>query len=245
MTTALVIGAGGLGCPVALGLAEGGVERIRLVDPDTVELSNLQRQVLFQSADVGRVKVEAAAEHLRQRCPSVTIEPVVQRVNTASQLEALLADCDVAVDATDDPGAGFLLNDVALALGVPAVLGGVIRFEGVVLAIGPGHGPCYRCLFEDVPGPDEVATCAAAGVLGAMAGVVGHLQVRRALGLLAGATAEHTGFVTTVDALRGRIREVALPLDTDGCLACGSNRRPVARGPLDVSPLRFACSGTG
>ena len=194
---------------------------IRLADDDLVELSNLHRQVLYLTRDVGRPKVEAAAERLRERVPAVEVEAIRARVDRGN-VAALLAGVDVVVDATDDPGAGFLLNDAALAAGVGAVLGGVIRFEGTLLAVPPGRGPCYRCLFEDAPEPGEVATCGTAGVLGAMAGLVGHLQAERALGLLGGegAVAQHTGFVTTVDGLRGRVRRVPVPVDPR-CPACG------------------------
>lgn len=219
MTCALIIGAGGLGCPVAVGLAEGGVDRLVLVDPDVVELSNLQRQVLYTLDDLGRPKVEAAAARLASLAPGVTVEGRRERLTTENAA-ALLAGVDVVVDATDDPAARFVINDQALALGVPAVLGGLLRFTGLVLAVAGGHGPCFRCLFEAPPPPEEAATCAQAGVLGPLAGVVGHLQVRRALGLLAGDIAAHTGFVTTIDGLTGRVRDVLLP-EATACPACG------------------------
>lgn len=215
--TALVVGVGGLGCPVALALAEAGVGHLVLVDDDRVEPSNLQRQVLFSTADLGRPKVEAARDRLRALFPDLRISTRSARL-TALNLDGLLAGVDIAVDGTDDPAFGFVLNDRALGLGVPAVLGGVIRFEGLVLAVAPGHRGCWRCLFEDVPAADEVATCGSAGVLGAMAGVVGHLQAQVALALLA-APASQTGAVTTVDGLRGRVRRIAVP-PNDRCIAC-------------------------
>lgn len=221
--TALVVGAGGLGCPVAIGLAEAGVGQLLLVDGDTVELSNLQRQVLYTTADVGRPKVDAARERLAERAPALRVSVRSERVGAAA-LDQLLRGVDVAVDATDDPEFGFLLNDRALALGVPAVLGGVIRFEGLVLGVAPGFSGCWRCLFEDVPGPDEVATCGSAGVLGAMAGVVGHLQAQCALGLLEDPAA-HVGVVTTVDGRRGSVRRVTVTPDPR-CEACAPRHTP-------------------
>lgn len=219
MSTVVIAGLGGLGCPAALSLAEGGVERLVLVDDDRVDLSNLARQVLYTTEDVGRPKIEVAAERLRTVAPGIALELVRGRVD-AESVDALLAGADLILDATDDPAARFVINDAALAHRLPAVLGGIHRYEGLVLGLGPGFGPCFRCLFEDVPAADEVATCAQAGVLGPVAGIVGHLQAQRALGLLAGDHARHTGFITTVDGLRGRIRHVPLP-EATGCPACG------------------------
>ncbi|MCB9729515.1 MAG: HesA/MoeB/ThiF family protein [Deltaproteobacteria bacterium] len=223
--SALIVGAGGLGCPVAVALAEAGVGHLVLVDGDRVEPSNLQRQTLFWPADVGRAKVEAARDRLAARAPQLRITAVAERASPA-RLDAMLGGVDVAIDATDDPGFGFLLNDRALSLGVPAVLGGVVRFEGLVLPVAPGHGGCWRCLFEDEPAPHEVASCGDAGVLGAMAGVVGHLQAASALDLLAGSRHE-VGVVTTIDGLRGRVRRVRVP-PSEHCPACHGAARASA-----------------
>jgi molybdopterin/thiamine biosynthesis adenylyltransferase len=225
--TVLIVGVGGLGCPAALALAEAGVGHLLLVDDDRVEPSNLQRQVLFSTADVGRLKIDAAREHLVARFPSLRVTTIGERL-ALGNLDRLLATVDVALDGTDDPKFGFFLNDRALALGVPAVLGGVIRFEGLVLAVAPGHRGCWRCLFEEVPAADEVASCGTAGVLGAMAGVVGHLQADCALALLE-EPASQTGAVTTVDGLRGRVRRIRVP-PSDLCPACGPSERPIAAG---------------
>lgn len=201
-----VIGAGGLGNPVAVALAEAGVA-LRLVDDDRVELSNLPRQVLFTTADLGRPKLEAARDALVQRFGAV-VECVTGRLD-ATNRDALIGEVDLAIDATDDPAARFLVNDWGLAKGRPVVIGGVHRFLGMVFAHA-GHGPCFRCLFEE-EGP-EVETCAAGGVLGPMAGWVGHLMAERALALLNGD--RDTGYLTTLDGLRRRARKVRLP---DGC----------------------------
>ncbi len=220
--TALIVGVGGLGCPAAVGLAEGGVRRLVLVDPDEVDLSNLQRQVLYGTEDVGRPKALVAAARLQARYPGVEVTARVERVS-ADNLPRLLAlggGADVVLDCTDDPQARFWVNDAALARGVPSVIGGLLRFQGLVVAVPGDHGPCFRCLFEDPPGPDETPTCAQVGVLGAVAGAVGHLQARRALGLLRGEVATHTGFATALDGLAGRVRSFALPLGTR-CPSCG------------------------
>lgn len=225
MSSALVIGVGGLGCPAALELAENGVDLV-LVDPDRIELSNLQRQILFRTADIGQAKVTAAANYLGSRFPARRIDTFIGRAD-ADNISDLLGGqnqawdaVDVVVDCTDDPTSRFVVGDSALKHGVPAVLGGVLRFDGLVLAVAGSHGPCFRCLFEVPPPNDEGMRCGQAGVLGALCGIVGHLQAQRALGLLGPQAALQTGYVTTIDGLAGRIRDVALPEDTD-CPACG------------------------
>ena len=232
MATALIVGVGGLGCPAALSLVESAVvDRLVLVDPDEVSLSNLHRQLLYTLADVGRPKVEVAQERLWARRSDVEIVTHVGRF-TVENADQLLVGVDVIIDATDEPAARFDINDRALAHGIPAVLGGILGFQGLVLAVAGTHGPCFRCLFEEPPGPEEAATCGQAGVLGAFAGFIGHLQAERALGLLRGETATHTGFVTTVDGIAGRIREVPLPEATD-CPACGG-----VAARLDITPYQ-------
>jgi molybdopterin/thiamine biosynthesis adenylyltransferase/TusA-related sulfurtransferase len=235
MSTALIIGIGGLGCPAALSLAEGGVERLILVDPDTVALSNLQRQVLYGVSDVGLCKVDVASRELTTRFPQLAVVTEGTRF-TAENAARLLDGVDIVIDGTDDPAARFLINDCAFAKGIPAVLGGILRFEGLVMAVSGSHGPCFRCLFEEPPGPDEVMSCGSAGVLGALAGAVGHLQAVRALGILGGNEAAHTGFVTTLDGLRGTIRDIPMP-EATGCVVCGG-----IEARLDITP--FMCPMT-
>lgn len=212
MALVAIVGMGGLGCPVAVALADAGVD-LRLIDDDRIELSNLQRQVLFGTADLGRTKLEVAAERLAERFPAIAIETREGRLSAANAAE-LLSGADLVVDATDDPSARFIVNDWGLAHRLPVVIGGVHRFQGMVLAHA-GRGPCFRCLFEE-DGP-AIETCAAGGVLGAMAGLVGFLQAERALQLLAGQDLAAAGYVTTLDGLTGRTRHVPLP---DGCEAC-------------------------
>ena len=222
---------------MALGLAEAGIERLLLLDPDRIELSNLGRQVLYTPQDVGMPKVEVARRELSARFGDVAIEAHVVSF-TEENADAWLGRADIVIDGTDQPETKFLINDRALALGIPAILGGIARFQGLTLAVAGDHGPCYRCLFETPPSPSESQSCGDAGVLGPLAGIVGHLQVRRALGILAGDVAAHTGFVTTIDALKGRIREIPLPVATD-CPACGG-----VAARIDISafmcPMTFA-----
>jgi adenylyltransferase/sulfurtransferase len=209
-----VVGVGGLGAPVATGLAEAGFDLV-LVDDDRVELSNLQRQVLFGTPDIGRDKLEVALERLRGAFPGLGLTARRGRL-TQANADALLADVDLVVDATDDPEARFVVNAWTLARGRPAVLGGVHRFSGLVFAHA-GHGPCFQCLFE--PTGPETETCAVGGVIGALAGWVGHLQAERATALLRG-DARAAGFVTTIDGIRGRMRHVTVPRAAD-CEICG------------------------
>lgn len=214
----VIVGAGGLGCPVALTLVEAGVG-IRLIDDDRVELSNLQRQVLYRTADVGRDKVDAARERLTERFPGASIDVVHERLGETNA-DRLLSGARLVVDATDDPAARFIINAWAMARRVPAVIGGVHRFAGLVMAVAPGAA-CFRCLFEEDQG-GAAASCAEVGVLGALPGLVGHLQAERVLSILAGEP-DTTGYATTIDALarppRSPVRRVAVSRDPE-CPAC-------------------------
>ncbi|MFZ5468379.1 MAG: HesA/MoeB/ThiF family protein [Myxococcota bacterium] len=178
MTRAVVIGAGGLGCAAALALAKVGAE-LTLVDPDRVDATNLHRQLLHRVSDVGRLKVESAADRLREAFPSLVLHTQAAAVGAANA-ERLFSSHDVVIDGTDGVATKFLLSDAAVLTGVPLVYGGVVQWRGQAMRIAPG-GPCLRCLFEAPPPPDAVPTCAQAGVLGSMAGVVGGLQAHLAL----------------------------------------------------------------
>lgn len=217
----LVIGAGGLGSATLPTLARAGL-RIRLLDDDVVSLSNLQRQLLFRTADVGRPKVEAAAERLAELAPGVTVQPMQGRLTTDNALE-LLASATLVVDGTDNFATRFLVNDACVLAGKPLVHGAILRFTGQVLVVEPGKSACYRCLFEAPPAEGAVPSCAEAGVLGALCGVVGAWMTQAALGLLAGK--ERTGLpggrgLVIYDALSGSMRSVELRRDP-GCTVCG------------------------
>jgi len=222
---------GGLGCPAAITLLEGSVSRLVLIDPDMVELSNLQRQVLYNTDDVGGSKAVIARDRLATRFPESAITAHAIGVD-AQNIEVLLQGADVVLDGTDDPATSFLINDTAMRLKVSAVMGGIRGFNGLILAQGPGFGPCYRCLFETPPelgATGDAPTCTQAGVLGALAGVTGHLQGVRALAMARGNTTQTTGFVTTIEGLSGQFRDVPLPLET---------RCPICRGldaQLDIT----------
>jgi molybdopterin-synthase adenylyltransferase len=178
----LVVGAGGLGCPVTLALARAGVRRLTVVDPDEVDLTNLHRQLWHRTPDVGRPKVASLAERLRAAFPGVEVDARPLRV-TPETADALFAEHALVVDGTDGIETKFALGDAAVRTGVPLVYGGVLRWSGQVMAVVPG-GPCLRCLFEEPPPADQAPTCASAGVMGAMAGWVGGVQAQVALRVL-------------------------------------------------------------
>lgn len=207
----LIVGAGGLGAPVALYLAAAGVGTLRVVDPDVVDLSNLQRQVLFSDADIGRPKVEAAADRLAALNPHVAVEPVHAAFDAA-----LVAGCRLVLDGTDDFDTRFAVNAACVAAGVPLVSGAIGRWTGQV-GVFAGR-PCYRCLVPEVP-PDA-ETCAVVGVVGALAGVVGSMMAVEAVKLITGAGEALAGRLLIYDALAAETRTVRLAADP-ACEVCG------------------------
>jgi sulfur-carrier protein adenylyltransferase/sulfurtransferase len=219
-SSALVVGAGGLGSPVALYLAAAGVGRITIVDFDVVDPSNLQRQVLFGETDVGRPKVAAAAERLRDLNPHVEITALDERL-TSANVERLVASHDVVVDGSDNFTTRYLVNDACVLGGKPNAYGSIFRFEGQA-SLFRAPGPCYRCLFPDPPPPGLVPNCAQAGVLGVLPGIVGSIQASEALKVLLGIGETLEGRLLLVDALRGSFREVRLRRDP-ACPVCGDH----------------------
>ena len=210
-----VVGLGGVGGPAALYLAAAGVGTLRLIDDDAVALSNLQRQVLFTGQDLDRPKVEAGAEALDRLNPHVAIDARRERI-TEANAEALLADCDVVLDGTDDYAARFAVNAACVAARVPLVSGALGRWSGQIGVFGAR--PCYRCLVPDAP-PDA-ETCARVGVVGALAGVVGAMAALEAIKLITGAGEPLTGRLMLYDGLAGTARTVRVPADPD-CPVCG------------------------
>jgi molybdopterin/thiamine biosynthesis adenylyltransferase len=211
----LIVGAGGLGAPAALYLAAAGLGALRIVDPDVVELSNLQRQVLFETGDVGAAKVEAAARRLAALNPNVVIEPVRGRF-TAETAAELVAGCDLVLDGTDNFETRLTVNAACVGAGTPLVSGAIGRWTGQV-GVFAGR-PCYRCLVPEIP-PDA-ETCSAVGVVGALAGVIGSMMAVEAIKLIAGAGEPLTGRVLVYDALAAETRTVRLPPDPE-CPVCG------------------------
>ncbi|HET9051620.1 MAG TPA: HesA/MoeB/ThiF family protein [Candidatus Dormibacteraeota bacterium] len=218
-----VVGAGGLGSPALLYLAAAGVGHLTVVDGDAVSLDNLHRQILFDTDAIGRPKAAEAADRLCLLNPAITVRPVVARLDEANAA-ALLGGHHVVVEASDNLATKFLVNDVCVRLGIAAVIGAVLRFEGQVVTVPPGAA-CYRCFFREEPvGPAR--TCRDEGVLGPAAGIVGSLQAVEALRLLVGLGGGQSGRLIEVDALRPRVREIAFPADP-GCTACAAKPEAV------------------
>ena len=215
----LVIGVGGLGSPAATALAAAGVGTLGLVDPDVVEPSNLHRQPLYATADVGRPKVEVAAARLRERFPTTRVE--ARRARFGAGDVALARGFAVLLDGTDTIAAKFVVNDVAVAAGVPLVHAGVLGFRAQLLTVLPHASACYRCLFEEAPPPGEVPSCEEAGILGPTAALAGALQAAEALRILGGAGPAWAGRLLTIDTLAGRWRTAPLAANPR-CTACAA-----------------------
>lgn len=213
--TVAIVGLGGVGGPAAQYLAAAGIGTLRLIDPDRVSLSNLQRQVLFATGDIDRAKIEAGSERLRALNPGVALEAHAQFLST-SNAEALLRGADVVIDGTDDFATRFAVNAACLKLGAPLVSGALGRWSGQV-GVFTGR-PCYRCLTPDAP-PDA-ETCARVGVVGALAGVVGAMTALEAIKLIAGAGAPLNGRLLIYDGLTGTSRVATVAADPT-CPDCG------------------------
>ena len=217
-----IVGIGGLGSPVALYLAAAGVGRIGLIDDQRVELSNLNRQIVFEECDVGRPKVEAAAGRLRLLDPALRLDERNENVR-ASNVAGVFAGYDLVVDGTDAFETKFLLNDAAILLRKPLVYGAVLQWGGQVTTVLPG-GPCLRCLFREPPEPGSVQTCEEAGVIGAATGVVGSVQAEEALKVLLDIGEPLSGRIFQHDGLRGETRITTFPRDPD-CPVCSADPR--------------------
>ena len=213
----LIVGAGGLGAPAALYLAAAGVGVLGLADPDTVSLSNLQRQVLYATDEVAELKVDAAAGRLRDLNPHVQIEAHALAVTPANARE-VISGYDLVLDGTDDFATRFAVSDACVAAGRTLVSGALGRWTGQVGVFSPG-GACYRCLVPDIP-PDA-ETCAAVGVVGALAGVIGSMMALEAIKLIVGAGEPLSGRLLIYDALAAESRTVGLPRDP-ACPSCGA-----------------------
>jgi molybdopterin/thiamine biosynthesis adenylyltransferase len=219
-TSVLVVGAGGLGAPASLYLAAAGVGRIVLADPDVVDVSNLQRQVIFAEADVGRPKVEAAADRLKALNPHVHVDPVPVHLEPCNA-PALVRGVDIVLDGTDDFATRFAVNAACVHEERTLVSGAIGRWTGQV---GVFRGrPCYRCLVPEIP-PDA-ETCVAVGVVGALAGVIGSMMALEAIKLIAGAGEPLAGRLLVYDALSAQTRTVRIGADPE-CPVCGSGVDP-------------------
>lgn len=234
----LCIGAGGLGCPISLYLAAAGVGTIALADIDVVSPSNLQRQILFSTSQIGLDKVEAAAARLRDLNPDVKVIPHKTIVSSANVLE-LIKDYDVVIDGTDNFPTRYCVNDACVLLKKPNVYGSIFRFDGMVTVFAPHlphpdrpgeHGPCYRCMYPEPPDPGSVPSCAEGGVMGVLPGIIGTLQAAEVLKLITGLGRPAIGKLLTYDAISFETRTLKLRADPT-CPVCGKN--PTITAPID------------
>jgi adenylyltransferase/sulfurtransferase len=234
----LLIGAGGLGSPLALYLAAAGIGRIGLVDFDLVDFSNLQRQVLHGTPDVGRPKLHSARDRLQAINPEVRVDLYETHITRDNALD-LIRPYDIVIDGTDNFPTRYLVNDASVWHDIPVVHGSIFRFEGQVSVFKPGAGPCYRCLFPQPPPPELAPSCAEGGVLGVLPGVIGSIQATEALKLALGIGDPLIGRLLLYDALSGEFDEMKLRRDP-ACPVCGEN--PSITEYVDY--VEF-CSGVG
>lgn len=228
----LLVGAGGLGCPAGLYLAAAGVGTLGIIDADVVDLSNLQRQVAHATPDLGRAKVDSAADKFRAINPDVTVRTYRERL-TAANAKALLCDYDFVIDGTDNFTSKFLVADACHFAGKPYSHAGILRFDGQAMTVRPGETACYRCVFAAPPPAGVVPSCAQAGVLGVVAGVMGTLQASEALKFLLGQGELLVNRLLIYDALRTVFRAVPLRRNPN-CPLCGA--APTIRELRDEEP---------
>ncbi|MBX3003700.1 MAG: molybdopterin-synthase adenylyltransferase MoeB [Anaerolineales bacterium] len=254
----LLIGAGGLGSPAAMYLAAAGVGRIGLVDDDRVDASNLQRQVIHGTPQVGQRKVDSARQRMLEINPHIEVQALAQRFDSATALE-IAQGYDLIIDGSDNFPTRYLVNDVCLKLGIPFVYGSIYRFDGQVSVFAAPGGPCYRCLFPQPPEPGTVPSCAEGGVLGSLPGIIGSLQASEAIKLLLGIGAPLVGRLLMFNALEMQTDTVrlrknpacpvcSLPPDSihliDYQAFCGlpaeSNHEVAMQNPNEISPAELA-----
>lgn len=217
----LIIGAGGLGSPIALYLAAAGIGTIGIADADEVDLSNLQRQVIHFTADVGKAKVLSAKEKMLAINPDLNVITYEAWV-TADNIAAIIAEYDFVIDGTDNFAAKFLINDACVLGGKPYSHGGILQFEGQTMTVTPGESACYRCIFPEPPPKEAIPTCSQAGVIGVLPGVLGTLQATEAIKYLLGAGELLNGRLLTYNALRMRFREIPVKKNPK-CPVCGEH----------------------
>src|ERR1700735_4574874 len=243
----LCVGTGGLGSPLALYLAAAGIGTLGLVDFDVVDASNLQRQIIHSTKDIGRKKIDSAAEKLIALNPALNVVKHETMLTSANALE-ILKDYDIVADGTDNFPTRYLVNDACVLLGKPNAYGSIFRFEGQASVFATEEGPCYRCLYPEPPPPGLVPSCAEGGVLGILPGLVGTIQATEVIKLILGKGESLAGRLLLVDALGMKFRELKLRKNPQ-CPACGTHEikelidydqfcgieKPTSVGPLEVS----------
>ncbi len=217
----LIVGTGGLGAPAAMFLAAAGVGTIGLVDFDCVDLSNLQRQIIHLTKDVGKPKIISGKETILEMNPDVTVIPYQERLTSKNVMDIIHDQSyDFVIDGTDNFPTKFLINDACVLTKTPFSHAGIIRFQGQTTTYLPGEGPCYRCVFQSPPPPDAVPTCQQAGVLGVMGGIIGTIQATEALKYVLGIGKLLNGYLLTYDALDMNFRKIKIPRNKN-CQICG------------------------
>lgn len=216
----LIIGAGGLGAPAAMYLAAAGVGTIGIADCDKVELSNLQRQIIHTTDDVGKTKVQSAAEAINALNPDVTVKTYHEYVSSKN-IAAMIEEYDFIIDGADNFPTKFLINDACVLGHKPFCHAGILRFEGQLMTYVPGVSPCYRCIFEAPPPKDAVPSCREAGVIGAMAGIIGSMQALEAVKYITDQGDLLTGSMLIFDGLKMQWRKIRLPKRNHSCPICG------------------------
>jgi len=233
----LVVGAGGLGSPVILYLAAAGVGTIGIVDFDTVDLSNLQRQIIHGTSGIGSSKIDSATDRVREINPNVSVEAYQTRLTSQNAL-LIARGYDLIIDGTDNFATRYLVNDTSVLLGIPNVYGSVYRFEGQASVFGAPGGPCYRCLFRDPPPPDLVPSCAEGGVLGVVPGLIGTIQATEGIKMLLGLGETLVGKLLMIDVMTMAFRTLSIQKDPD-CPACGTHEI------TELIDYDEFCAGTG
>jgi len=233
----LIIGAGGLGAPIALYLAAAGVGTIGIADADVVDVTNLQRQVIHFTPDVGKPKVISAAEKMRAINPDVTVNTYQEWIGAAN-IAAIIAGYDFIIDGTDNFAAKFLINDACVLAGKPYSHGGILQFDGQTITVLPRESACYRCIFPAPPPKDAIPTCSQAGVIGVLPGVLGTIQATEAIKFLLGKGELLTGRLLTYNALRMRFREIPIKRSSS-CPVCGD--APTITGLRDEVDAMTVC----
>jgi sulfur-carrier protein adenylyltransferase/sulfurtransferase len=221
-SSVLLIGAGGLGSPLALYLAAAGVGRIGIMDFDVVDVSNLQRQVIHRTQDVGKSKAKSAQRGINDLNPDVTVEIYEEGITSANALD-IIAKYDIVIDGTDNFPTRYLVNDACVLLGKVNIYGSIYRFEGQATVFDPKNGPCYRCLYPEPPSPGEVPSCSEGGVLGVLPGIIAMIQATEAIKVLTGIGRTLSGRFLRYDATNMSFRELKLRKDPT-CPICGTNR---------------------
>jgi molybdopterin/thiamine biosynthesis adenylyltransferase len=234
LDTILIVGMGGLGVPAACALARGGAKRLGLADPDPVELSNLPRQVIYTTRDIGRRKVDSAAAYLLALRPDLVIHSYPFALDESNAAH-LIAAHGFVIDATDDPAAKFLINDTCVALGRPFVYAGVVGTSGQAMTVLPGRTACLRCLFEGPPAADETASCREAGILGSVAAVIGEIEAAEAICAARGDTPQLAGRILTYRAAPSAQIRVLEVKARSGC-GCGAAKRRTRGGRRAGAP---------